>query len=199
MRGEQSRIVRCRPNQLAVGIDPGASTGGVAVVATDDLGAPRLVSAASWIRRRRKAGDVYAVQSVTSSGYECAYYVDALARLLPENCSAVALEGLFMPRGPSKGMLALAEAAGAAQAAVWLRYGVMPLRPRYYEWASSVADVSRGMRAKACAAELRRSWLDEHGATAWRLRLDKHADPTEHAVDAIGLALYAAGGAVDAP
>ena len=191
--------VQCDPDLLVVGIDPGEVTGAVVVLRTDSQGHPEILRAVSWKRLRRKAGAVWRLSSCLSDTVDTVdHYQTAIRSALPESCHAVAVEGLFVPRGPSKGLLALAEATGVALGAVRSEFRPEPLRPRYYDWASQVAALPRGTRRQDAEAWLWSCWKGRgHGpGPDWGVSDVAVSVPSSHEVDAVGLALYAAGAVV---
>jgi len=194
MGGHRWRV-QCKPGQLVVGIDPGEAAGAVVVLSTDDHGRPRLVRTASWHKLRRKAGPVWRVSScLRPDVHEVPHFQECLRSVVPAAASAVAVEGLFVPNRPAKGLLVLAEAAGVALGVVRHLALPEPLRPRFYDWAQRVTGLPRGSRRKAAEDWIARAWEETGQDVAWGLRGPAVSDATGHEVDAMGIALYAAGG-----
>lgn len=188
--------VVCKPNAFVVGVDPGEVAGAVAVIATDDHGAPRLVRSASWRKMRRKSGDRWRITNAQNrDAYEVNHYASELARLFPDAVSAWSVEGLF--NAHRRGLLTLAESAGVALGIGWNRYGVAPVRPLYRDWTKRMVRMPAGTRSREANVLVRSAYggaftkLRPAAVVDWSIGV---GSPSVHEVDAVGLALYAAGG-----
>lgn len=189
------QFVQCRPNQHVVGIDPGHLAGAIVVLSTDDEGRPRLVASRSWHRLRRKSGDVWRVLSMMDGkAREVPHWIEVVRATMPAATSVIALEGLFVPNRPARGLLALAEAAGVVAGMAYGRGEL--IRPRYQQWVKQVSGLKPGQKRKVCSSWLHDCYYETGRAPRWGVKRRGMTSATEHEVDAVGLALFAAGGTV---
>ena len=212
------RVVLCRPLTVAVGVDPGPSQGGVAVVATDAQGCPTVVHLEEWRKDKRKRPRArYRVWYLAHDGWverdgglaHPDRSVVALAQIANSIADtsgwqlAGAVENIQMFGPPRAGLLKLASSAGGHEALLRRVLGVDIVRPAERVWVRQVAAVpSRARKAQTrkllTAAYEGRACVDGLPVVDWRCRFDG-ATPSEHAVDALGIALYAAGAQLVTP
>ena len=218
MSSQADRIVVCEPNMLAVGIDPGPSSGAIAVVRTDSNGWPTLLEVSEWRRdKRKRAKGKFRVwraapDRVWSEMDEPLQHPDDLVmstagkvRRYPErgNTIVAAVENIQIYGPGIAGLMQLASSAGGHEALLRLCLHVEVLRPSERVWVKQVAAVP-GRARKALTRKILTScydgtvYIDGLPVVDWRCRLEG-ATPKEHAIDAVGIALYAAGARVVTP
>lgn len=214
---ERRKVIVCRPHVLAVGVDPGPSMGAVAVVATLDSGRPWVVTVQEWRKDKRKQprnryrlwsgghrelwqesdlGTSHPDRVVARIAHEAAQMAEAAGWELVGG-----VENIQMHGPPRAGLLNLASAAGGNEALLRHIMEAPVCRPSERVWVKQVAAVPSRMRK----AQTRQSLRAAYEATArdemvvdWRLRFEG-ATPSEHGLDAIGVALYAAGAQLVTP
>ena len=201
-----SRVLVCgRTRAVAVGVDPGQSTGAVAVVTTDDEGRPSVAGLWSWAKDRRKAataalrtwrhdgehwqpGDAFQrPDPILLNAAALAKWLEELEELEP----VAAVEAIQWHGMARAGVLDLAAQAGASEALLRFQMQCDVQRPPERSWVKQVAGVERRTRKADTRKQIRACYEAAEGAAVhWRCRLPG-ATPDEHALDAIGLALYA--------
>lgn len=146
------------PSLPTLGIDPGATCGGAALLDPDGR---TVTNALSWARRDRKAGPVWLVTLpsgrevvVADLGLVAASVAGFVEHASPYVASYdLVVEGLFVPpagRLNPQSVIPLAESAGFMLGALCGR-ARRTLRPRAVEWRHEVLGLSP--RTKADAAE----------------------------------------------
>lgn len=213
------RVVVCDPNVVAVGVDPGPSQGGVAVITTDDQGRPSLFSLEEWRKDKRKQprarfrlwlatasdewverdkGIAHPDRCVWQAG-EAAKGLQHFNGLTPVG----AVENIQMFGPPRAGLLRLASSAGGHEALLRRVLGVNIGRPAERVWVRQVAGVPNKARKAQTRKFLTAAYLgepcpDRLPVVDWRCRCGS-ATPSEHAIDALGVALWAAGAQLVTP
>jgi len=213
------KVVVCRPMTVAVGVDPGSSQGAIAVVVTDEGGRPRVAMLEEWRKDKRKrprgrfrlwqGGDL----GEWSEREEPVAHPDRVVFRVGKRAKHLAMdEGLDLRAGvediqiygpPRAGLMGLASSAGGHEALLRMVLECHVVRPRERQWVKQTADVPGRARKAMTRKFLTSAYLGEAciGPTFvvdWRCRL-QGATPTEHAVDAIGVALFAAGAQLVTP
>lgn len=215
MEQDSRTIVVCEPNVVAVGIDPGPSAGAVAVIRTDNSGKPEILELQEWRRdKRKRARGKFRVWRATSAQPwsetdEPLDHPDSLVVRLARYAAAERLHGESMSAaveniqiyGPGiAGLMQLASSAGGHAALLRHVLEIDVQRPPERVWVRKVAAVP-GRARKALTRRILTScyeaaaFLDGVTVVEWRCRVDGPT-PKEHAIDALGIALYAAGARV---
>ena len=207
------RRVGCQPNVWAVSGDPGPSYGAAALIRTDHDGRARPVRVVGWARDKRKQPrNVFRWVEWTPEGLvevergarDPLYVVSAIVgegvaksqeSKQPLSCAVEAIQSHGPPR---RGLLDLAASAGAAAGLCLMDTGNQAHRPPERQWVRQVAAVPSRTRKKetrqmlACA--LQNEPRDSDGLrVSWGFVVDC-STITEHMMDAIGIALFAADG-----
>ena len=176
-----------------IGCDPATDRGAGAVVGLDDDLSP------CWVLDWRRNTFHFRDGEQHTSGKGRPFALSALEGALDLGCPA-AVESVTYRKGARRGVLNLALAAG------WWSGVLLAERATYAEWTRAVLLERPGTTVKAHEAACRRAaGVSPMGLVRvpvrWPLTWPEWAPTHPHALDAAGLALYAAGwrASVDAP
>lgn len=213
------RVAVCRPCSVAVGIDPGPSQGGIAVVSTDESGQPRVELLEEWRKDKRKKPRARfrlwqgAEGRAWSEREEGAAHPDRVVLRVSRFARELAgetgrdlmagVEDIQIYGPPRAGLMGLASSAGGHEALVRMVLECSVVRPRERQWVKQTADVPSRARKAMTRQLLTAAYLGEPVSGSsfivdWRARVEG-ATPSEHAVDALGVALFALGAQLVTP
>lgn len=145
------------PALPTLGVDPGR-TGAACLLATDGRTVLRWWT---WQHRVRKAGDVYVTEGSSDHGaYTYLYSLHDVASAISDELDGVlpgslrlVVEGLFVPRGRTNGVMSLGEITGELMGPLRVHAVGDVLRPTAGTWRPAVLGISPTTRAEPAEQE----------------------------------------------